>query len=643
MMKNIYSLFTIALLSTFATNAQTISTLVGTGTAGFSGDTAAAVLAKINTPYGVAADAAGNLFIADCANNRIRRVDASTGIITTYAGTGSTYFSGDGGQATNANIQAPRGICVDGAGNVIFSDYGNNRIRKITASTGIITTLCGSSSPGYGGDGGQSTLASVNYPWGVAVDEAGNIYIADQLNNRVRKINTSGIISTIGGNGIASYGGDGGQATAARIQYPTGVAIDPVGNIYVADQGNCLIRKIDPSGVITRFAGATPATHSCGYTGDGGAATDAKLNLPMGVSVDMYRNVYIADMDNNCIRKVDTFGIIRTIAGNGTAGFSGDGGMATAAELNAPTGVATNTTLGKVYISDNSNNRVRVIDYIHKPLFLGGHRQYLTACYDGGAIDLNSLLTVTDLTNGQTETWSLISGAYHGVAAPAYSTTSTGGTLSTTGTSYTPDTGYAGTDSFMVRVSNGTYSDTTTIYVNIFAGTLFAGVITGPDSLCPGHTDTLSDTVTGGVWSSMYPGVATISASGVVYGITPGMDTIIYTVQNPCDTVTAKFAVAVRTYAACRTGVSFFAAAQQEDGIHVSENPNNGIYSVTVFSASASEVHLTITNVLGQKVKEYTLKANQPFELPGRQPAGTYLLYATDGRSAYTSRVVVID
>ncbi|MFC2022364.1 clostripain-related cysteine peptidase [Chloroflexota bacterium] len=221
-----------------------IITVAGNGTAAFGGDGGAATAASLNVPHGVVLDGAGNLYIADRANHRIRKVDTS-GIITTVAGTGAAGFSGDSGPATAASLNGPEGIAVDGTGNLFITDYENVRIRKVDAASGVITTVAGDGTWGFGGDDGPATAASLNGPVGVALDGAGNLFIADFENHRIRKVDTSGIISTVAGNGIAGYTGDGGPATAASLNMPGGVAIDGVGNLFILDTGNNRIRKVE--------------------------------------------------------------------------------------------------------------------------------------------------------------------------------------------------------------------------------------------------------------------------------------------------------------------------------------------------------------------------------------------------------------
>ena len=329
-----------------------ITTVAGNGTYGFTGGGGAATSAELSSPNGVALDAAGNVFIADTYNQRIRKVD-SRGIITTVAGNGALGYSGDGGAATNARLCAPTGASLDASGNLYIADAGNGRIRKVSAG-GTITTVAGGGTASRLGDGGAATKASLNMPAGVALDATGNMYIVDEDNNRMRKVDTNGIITTVAGNGTAGFSGDGGAATNASLIYPGGVAVDAAGNLYIADSGNNRIRKVDTNGMITTVAGNGTA----GFSGDGGAATNASLYVPLGLALDAFGNLYVADRDNQLIRKVDTNGLITTVAGKGAAGYSGDGGAPTNASLSSPFGVAVDA-IGNLYIADTSNYRIR--------------------------------------------------------------------------------------------------------------------------------------------------------------------------------------------------------------------------------------------------------------------------------------------
>jgi uncharacterized protein (TIGR03437 family) len=324
-----------------------INVVAGNGILGFSGDGGPATSASLSSPSAVAVDSEGNLYIADTSNERIRKV--SGGTITTVAGNGTFGFSGDGGPGVNASLDNPTGVAVDSAGNIYIADTANGRIRKV--SGGMITTIAGNSTFGFSGDGGPAASASLNLPAAIAVDSAGNLYIADLANQRIRKV-TNGTITTVAGNGNRGFSGDGGPATSASISGPAGVAVDPVGNLYIADTGNNRIRKVVSGTIMTIAGNKTP-----GFSGDGGPATSASLNGPFGMAIDSTDALYIADSSNSRVRKV-VAGTITTLAGNGNYRFSGDGGPATSASLNLPSGVA-NDSAGNLYIADFLNNRVR--------------------------------------------------------------------------------------------------------------------------------------------------------------------------------------------------------------------------------------------------------------------------------------------
>jgi uncharacterized protein (TIGR03437 family) len=342
-----------------------ITTVAGSGPAegssgGFSGDGGPATSAELNFTSSVRVDASGNLFIADFKNSRIRRVSAS-GIITTVAGNGVQGFSGDGGPANSASLNRPVAVAVDTSGNLFIADTYNSRIRKVSAG-GMITTVAGNGSYGFSGDGGPATSASLNYPEGVAVDAAGNLFIADDLNNRIRQVSVSGIITTVAGNGTQGFSGDGGPATRASFYAPKDIVVDAFENLFIVDNFNSRLRKVSASGIITTVAG-NGTTVFCGQgscVGDGGPATSASLGYLQGVAVDASGDLFIADSNNQRIRKVSTTGVITTVAGDGITGFSGDGGPATSAFLDSPYGVAVDAS-GNLFIADSGNNRVREV------------------------------------------------------------------------------------------------------------------------------------------------------------------------------------------------------------------------------------------------------------------------------------------
>ena len=334
-----------------------IQTVAGNGTAGFAGDGGPATSSEVFGPNGIAFDSAGNLYIADSYNGRIRKISASTGLISTVAGNGTAGYSGDGGPALSAAIGA-RGIAVDGSGNIYMADSGDNVVRKVTASTGIITTVAGNGTTGFAGDGGSATSAQLNGPFAVAVDSAGNLYIADGGNNRIRKVTSSGTISTVAGNGTGGFAGDGGAATTAELYDPVGVALDSAGNLYIADQYNDRIRKVTTTGIISTVAGGGIT----GYMGDGGPATSTSIQWTTGVLVDAVGNIYFSDKNGGRVRKVTAAtGLVSTIAGNGTLGYNGDDIVATSAELTYPEGIALDAA-GNLYFADNGNNRVRELN-----------------------------------------------------------------------------------------------------------------------------------------------------------------------------------------------------------------------------------------------------------------------------------------
>ena len=338
-----------------------ISTIAGTGVAGFSGDGSAAVSAQVNGPGTVATDSAGNVYFTDVGNAVVRKVDIN-GNISTIAGTpelgGGT---GDGGPATEAKLglHAGGGLAVDTAGNLYIADTLNSAIREVTLSTGIITTIAGTNGLGGSlGDGFPPTSALLNFPFGIAFDSSGNLYIADTYNHEIREVSaTTHLIKTIAGNRSPGSGGDGGPPTAASLNYPFGVAVDAQGNVYIADTSNAEIRKVttgsDPS--ISTIAGSVKL--GVGFSGDGGSATSASLNGPVGVAVDSSGNVYIADLLNNRVRSVSQ-GIINEVAGADHA--QGDGGKATAGYLYFPQSIAQDSA-GNLYIADTDNNEIRKV------------------------------------------------------------------------------------------------------------------------------------------------------------------------------------------------------------------------------------------------------------------------------------------
>jgi hypothetical protein len=633
MNRNKYILCCLVLLAGLSFNgySQIINTIAGNGIAGFSGDGSMAVSAQLDHPKSTATDAAGNVYVADAYNNRIRKINP-LGVISTFAGVAAGGFSGDGFAATVAQLDHPNYVAVDGAGNVYICDGDNQRIRKVNTS-GIISTVAGIGSAGYSGDSGPATAAEINFPTAIALDGSGNLFIADQYNNCIRKVNTAGIISTYAGTGATGYSGEGGLATAADLGFPFGLAADASGNVYVGLYFDNRVVKINTAGIVTTVAGDGTA----GFSGDGLAATLAQFDSPWGIAVDGVGNLYVADNGNYRIRKVNTSGIISTIAGNGTSIFSGDGSAATTAGLNNPIGVSVSAG-GNIYIPEYSVHRVRMINgtLTYAPTFTGGHSQALSVCQNAAATPINSLLAIADLDAGQTETWAVMAGPLHGTLVAAFTTTSTGAAITPTGLTYMPTTGYSGLDSFKVSINDGTATDSTTVIVTITPLPL-AGTITGTDSVCPGNTVTLANAVTGGTWSSSNTAISTVSSTGVVTGMATGVNTITYTVSNSCGSATTTRSFTVRSLASCPSGVMSLV----NEEISVFPNPGNGMFTLTLPTSLHQDARIVITNAIGKKVKEMRVNPQSSAEIQLDEPAGVYFLNVTTAAGTWKKQIIV--
>ena len=480
--------------------AQNIFTIAGNGTGGYTGNGGQATAAEINQPRGaVTFDASGNIYFADQLNNSIRKV-TSLGIISLIAGCDTNGYSGDGGPATAAKLNYPEAVALDAAGNVYIADFDNNHIRKVSPA-GIISNFAGNGINGFSGDGGQATAAEIQYPSGLAFDATGNFYFSDAGANRIRKITTSGIITTVAGNGTASFSGDGGQATAATLNQPDGVSFDASGNMYIADNANARIRKVTPSGIISTIAG----NGTQGFTGDGAQATAAELHGPLGgVVSDASGNLYIADFLNNRIRMINTSGIINSVAGNGTAGFTGDGGPATAAEINGPTGVAFDAT-GNLYISDQYNSRIRIISA----------PTVTVSVNTPAAICPGATVTLTASGNATTYSWT-----------PATGLSTTIGTTVTASPSVTTVYTVTGTSSYIKNgitlLSTGKTSSTVTVNAVILT-------VNSP-TICPtGNTTTL--TASGANTYTWSPATGISATSGASVAANPS-STTVYTLSG---------------------------------------------------------------------------------------------------------------
>ena len=587
-------------LSTLATaSGQTIFTVAGSATGGYSGDGGPATLAMVRNLQGISVDAAGNYYFADYGASVIRKVDIH-GIITTVAGNGTASYGGDTGPATAAEINYPTDVAVDNAGNLYIADSWNNAIRKVNTS-GIINTIAGIGGSGFSGDGGAATAAQLNNPTGVAVDRSGNLYIADNRNNRIRMITAAGIISTVAGSDSFGYSGDGRAATAAGLSGPNNVSVDTFGNLYIADGNNNRIRKVNTSGIISTIAG----TGILGFSGDGGPATAAKIYSPFEMALDG-GNIYFADYDNDRIRKIDTGGIITTIAGHGSSLFGGDGGPATAAGMH-PRGVAIHN--GALYVTDFTNFRVRKIcDFP-----VAGN------IYGADSICAGTTTTYTDPSTGGV--WTTTNSS---IATINNTTGVTGGVA-------------AGIDTIIYTVTNYCSTIATAAFI-IVNPQPDAGMIIGRDTICPFLPVSLSVTGIDGSWSSTNTTVATVSATGAVTGIPGGgLDTIRYIVTNSCGSDTASHPMKI--YIDCESGIAPVSATTNE--LSISPNPNTGAFSLLLSSPFTEGGVATITNILGKKVQQVNFVTNNAVSVALHLPAGLYLIAAETPHGRYVSRVSV--
>jgi sugar lactone lactonase YvrE len=334
-----------------------IHTIAGTGEKGYAGDGGPAVRALLNEPFMCALDTQGNIYMAEAMNHCVRRIDQRTGVITTVAGTGEPGYTGDGGPATRATLNQPYALQVDTQGDMYIVDRLNAVIRKVEAATGQITTVAGTGEPGFSGDGGPGRQAQLREPNDCFLDGRGGLLIADIQDQRIRRLHlATGIITTFAGNGDKVRAGDGGLATAASIMGARAVCLDQRGNTYICEREGNGVRKVEASGIMSTFAG----TGERGYSGDGGPARMATWGAPKAIRCDHHGNVLVVDTENHAIRRIDAAtGLVTTIAG-GHRGGDGDGGVATAAGLDRPHGCDVDAQ-GRIYIADSNNHRLRVV------------------------------------------------------------------------------------------------------------------------------------------------------------------------------------------------------------------------------------------------------------------------------------------
>jgi sugar lactone lactonase YvrE len=589
-----------------------ITTFAGSHVSGYSGDGGIASAATMGNPFGVAADAAGNIYIADYFNNVVRKVAHATGIITTVAGTGVAGYNGDGMPATAAQLNGPISVTLNG-GNLYIADKFNERIRVVDASGNITTIACTGS---HGGAAGipyaneiPATAANLTYPVSVALDCSGNIYIADWGSQTVRRIDASGVIHAFAGTREGNYNGDGIPATAAELNSPSCVLADCYGNVFIADAWNNRIRKVTPDGMISTIAGNGNPT----YSGDGGPATAASIWIPNGITFDACGNLYICDWQNNAVRKVTTDGNISTFAGTNTRGYDGDGHNKDSSQIYLPASLAIDG-FGNMYIADFGNNVVRAIGFAPGTLpaerkYIAGTTQDLTICENAVSVPVNAQLSIADAASGIQETWSVTIQPHHGTLSGLNATAvSRGGVTAPSGVTYTPEANFTGTDSFTVVMKDGTTAASTTVNVNIVPQPA-PGVIAGSNNTSDGQSISLT-AVNGdpnGIWSSSNTDIATVDQAGKVTGISNGMVNVAYTVTNGCASKSATASIMIIN-----------------DNLTASKpvlypNPNNGIFQYEFMSDKAEQLTLTVADVTCRIVYTQSVSAT----------AGTNYLHIT--------------
>jgi len=625
-----------------------ISTVAGNGTDNFSGDGSSSIDGSLglggNVPSMVALDSSSNLYVADQANNRVRRVDSETGIISTVAGNGTQGYSGDGGAAVGATLNAPAGIAVDPAGNIFIDDNGNNVIRRVDGGTHTISTYAGNGSTGYSGDGGAATNAALSGPIGLAVDASGGLYIADTHNNVIRRVDPSThIITTFAGTGTAGFSGDGGPAISAFLSQPVALVLDSAGDLYVADQGNGRIRRVDAAtGLITTIAGNN-LSHVLPGIWDGGPATSAYFPKPSGVAIDQVGNLYVSDATSNRIRLIDAAtGIITTLAGNGVPGFAGDTGPSTSALVNQPAGLAVSAS-GALYFADAGNERVRII--ANAPILAFSRRNI---DFGTQSVSTTSAAQTVVLTNVGAPL-SISNITLTGVNGPDFTQSNDCGAGLATGTSctitvrFTPSA--SGSRSAAITITDTAPASPHTISLSglglapvlqsITVSPAAASILLGSATqsftatgrYSDGSTQDLTATVS---WSSSSPSVASIDANGVGHSVGGGTTTITgslgsvsgtasLTVSQPPIITSANSATFTLGLAGSFTvtASAFPSPTLSESGTlpnGVTFNAATGVLSGTPAGAAAIyNIQFTASNGIGSNaVQNFSLTVNLP-------------------------------
>jgi len=580
--------------------ATNIMTVAGNHTPGYSGDGGPGTEAQMGSPYAVVSDAAGNVFIADYTNNVVRKLNIY-GIMSTVAGTGEPGYNGENHYATESRLNGPSGLAVDAIGNLYIADKFNERIRKVDYHTGRMTTVAGNGLHGGWlgaafGNGGPATAAALTYPVSVTLDCSGNMYIADNGSQTVRKIDTAGIITRFAGTHAGGYNGDGIAATAARLNSPRGLATDCAGNVYIADAWNNRVRKVDAGGIISTFAGNGTA----GYSGDGAPAGSASLWIPWGLTLDACGNLYICDYNNNAVRKVSG-GYITTFAGRNERGYTGDGAQADSARIYLPSGVAIDGS-NNIFVADYGNLVVR---YIGTSLtaarsFAGGTTQSIYTCRNAAPVSVDAVMTIPDAQEGKTNTWTVAIQPAHGTLAGFEhdAVTAQKGAANPEGLTYKPEENFTGMDEFTVKVTDGTTSAYSTITVFV-RDAPDAGTITG-NAISATSTQMVNATGTpGGVWSSSDNTIATINNDGLVTAVANGVVTISYTLETSCGQRAATTTYIAQTRELNNAELMVF------------PNPNKGAFRINFTATKAGNMQLSATDVSGRVVYRQQITANE--------------------------------
>jgi sugar lactone lactonase YvrE len=625
-----------------------VTTITGNGTSGSSGNLGAASAALVNAPRGGAFDTYGNFYFADSGNNVIREVSKKAGTITIVAGTGTGGYSGDSGAATSAQLKNPTGIAIDPAGNLYIADAGNNRIREVNANTGIITTIAGTGTASYTGDAGLASAATLNNPSGVAIDNAGILYVADTGNNALRAfVPNTGIIVTLAGDGTAGYSGDGGVPQLAELNAPTAVTVDVAGNIYVADTGNAIIRRIVPtnSGIINFQANISTYAGTAGgdaNSGDGSPAATASLLTPSDVGVDAAGNLYIAS--GGQVRMVNaSSGIIATIAGTGASGnYSGDGDSALETVLPSPANNLAVDQIGNIYLSDTAGNRVvqiagstaatiafgsQTINQTSAPqsvtLYNSGNQNLTltniavpagfalsnstsnpctspTVLAPSGTCTLTATFSPTTLANYNSQI-TITDNALNNVAATqVIQLTGTGVAhlnQTTTTITYLPaNLIYGGSVNVTATIAGGTntsgnvnfvINSTTTVTVPVVSGQAsyqLTGLHAGPDSVTANYLgDTVNASSSGNVSFSLQPAVITVTANSLSGFPAQALPTFTYTFSGFVNNDTAATAI---------TGVPTLSTT-------ATATSSVGSYPITISQGSLAAANYTFVFVAG--------------------------------------------